>query len=110
MPTAALDMTPVRYSGWHQKGQARPDPIIRLFAFYLQIATKREPTSGLEPLTCSLRVIIRRCRGLHEVANPAYSKRFPFSGLLSVAPYCVPGGIRVVSGGRRLRVAGTYSL
>jgi hypothetical protein len=28
--------------------------------------------------------------------------RFLFSALLSVAPYCVPGGIRVVSGGRRL--------
>jgi hypothetical protein len=25
--------------------------------FYLQIGPKREPTSGLEPLTCSLRVI-----------------------------------------------------
>jgi hypothetical protein len=32
------------------------------------------------------------------VANAAYLEGFPFSTLLSVAPYCVPGGIRVVSG------------
>ena len=31
------------------------------------------------------------------VANPAFLEGFPFSGLLSVAPYCVPGGVRVVS-------------
>jgi hypothetical protein len=35
--------------------------------------------------------------GLHSLANPAYLKRFLCSGLLRVAPYCVPGGIRVVS-------------
>jgi hypothetical protein len=34
---------------------------------------------------------------LHSLANPAYLKRFLCSGLLRVAPYCVPGGIRVVS-------------
>jgi hypothetical protein len=34
---------------------------------------------------------------LQEVANPAYLSDFLFSGLLRVAPYCVPGGIRVVS-------------
>ena len=38
-----------------------------------------------------------RCRGLHEFANTAYVSRFLFSGLLRVAPYCVPDGIRVVS-------------
>ena len=32
-----------------------------------------------------------------EVANSVYLSRFPFSGLLSVAPYCALGGIRVVS-------------
>jgi hypothetical protein len=42
-------------------------------------------------------------------ANPAYLEGFPFSTLLRVAPYCVPGGIRVVSnrvrhsGGRKVR-------
>jgi hypothetical protein len=53
-----------------------------------------EPTSGLEPLTCSLRVCGHVLQG---IAIAAYLKGFPFSGLLSVAPYCVPGGIRVVS-------------
>jgi hypothetical protein len=57
----------------------------------------REPTSGLEPLTCSLRVIINRCRGLHRITNPAYLSRFLFSGLPGVARYCVTGGVRVVS-------------
>ena len=34
---------------------------------------------------------------MQRVANAAYSEGFPFSGLLSVAPYCVPGGVGVVS-------------
>jgi hypothetical protein len=34
---------------------------------------------------------------LQRLANPAYLSRFPFCALLGVAPYCVPGGIRVVS-------------
>jgi hypothetical protein len=41
------------------------------------------------------------CRGLPELANPAYLSGFVFSGLLRVAPYCAPGGVRVVS--NRLR-------
>src|SRR5918994_7727679 len=40
------------------------------------------------------------CRGLHELANPAYLSRYLFPGLPRVAPYCAPGGVRVVSGGR----------
>src|SRR5918995_114054 len=38
-----------------------------------------------------------RCRGLQGYANPAYLSRFTFCALLGVAPYCVPGGIRLVS-------------
>ena len=34
---------------------------------------------------------------MQEIANAAYLQGFPFSCLLRVAPYCVPGGIRVVS-------------
>jgi hypothetical protein len=34
---------------------------------------------------------------LQGFANPPYLCCFLFSGLLRVAPYCVPGGIRVVS-------------
>jgi hypothetical protein len=38
-----------------------------------------------------------RCRGLHRLANPLYLKGFLFPALPSVAPYCVPGGVKVVS-------------
>jgi hypothetical protein len=42
-------------------------------------------------------------RGVAEVstglASPGYPSWFPFSALLRVAPYCVLGGIRVVSNG-----------
>jgi hypothetical protein len=34
---------------------------------------------------------------LQGFANHAYLSRFLFSALLGVAPYCVRGGIRVVS-------------
>jgi hypothetical protein len=64
----------------------------------------REPTSGLEPLTpAHYECAVRRCRGVHGFANAAYLSRFLFSALLRVAPYCVPGGIRVVSKGRGYR-------
>jgi hypothetical protein len=46
--------------------QARLDAAKRPFSssqFLLQIERKREPTSGLEPLTCSLRVIIHALLG-----------------------------------------------
>src|SRR5215210_1311502 len=45
-----------------------------------------------------------RCRGLQRLANPPYLGRFVISGLLSVALYCIPGGVRVVS------IAPLYSL
>jgi hypothetical protein len=38
-----------------------------------------------------------RCRGVQGLANLPFLGRFLCSALLSVAPYCVPGGIRVVS-------------
>jgi hypothetical protein len=37
------------------------------------------------------------CRGLHGLANLAFLSLFLFSGLPRVAPYCVPGGVRMVS-------------
>ena len=37
------------------------------------------------------------CRGVHSLANPAFLGCFLFSGLPCVAPYFVPGGVRVVS-------------
>jgi len=47
---------------------------------------------------------------LQEVAKPAYLGGFLCSGLLRVAPYCVPGGVRVVSNERGLRVADPLAL
>jgi hypothetical protein len=46
-----------------------------------------------------------RCRGLLGVANAAYLRGFLVSALPSVAPYCVPGGVRVVSKGYGLHIA-----
>ena len=37
------------------------------------------------------------CRRLQGAAKPAFLSRFLFCGLPSVAPYCAPGGIRLVS-------------
>jgi hypothetical protein len=37
------------------------------------------------------------CSGVQGIANAAYLGGFLCSGLLRVAPYCVPSGIRVVS-------------
>src|ERR687897_361992 len=48
-----------------------------------------------------------RCWGLHRLANPAFLSRFLCSVLPSVAPYCVPSGIRVVSKWPFLRLART---
>jgi hypothetical protein len=42
---------------------------------------------------------------LPRVANTAYLEGFPFPALPSVAPYCAPGGIRVVSENRGLGAA-----
>jgi hypothetical protein len=38
-----------------------------------------------------------RCRGLHGLGKRAYLGCFLFPRLPRVAPYCVPGGVRVVS-------------
>src|SRR5215216_2127438 len=39
------------------------------------------------------------CRGLHELANTAFLRRFLVSGLHAIAPYRARGGVRVVSAG-----------
>ena len=38
-----------------------------------------------------------RCTGLHKVAISPYLSQFQFSAFPCVAPYCVLGGVRVVS-------------
>ncbi len=42
-------------------------------------------------------MIIIRCQALHTIADPLYLSRFLFSALPRVAPYCLPGGVKVVS-------------
>jgi hypothetical protein len=63
------------------------------------IIKSRRADSNRLPLL-QLRVINR---GLPRVAIPAYLSDFLFSGLHCVAPYCAPGGIRVVSKGQGYR-------
>ncbi len=58
-----------------------------------------EPTSGLEPLTCSLRVIGQALQGCAQPCKSPIPKRRSLLGVVRVAPYCAPGGVRVVSGG-----------
>ena len=52
---------------------------------FLQIAAKREPTSGLESLTCSLRVITQALQGFAEGCKYPLSKGIP---LLCLAEGC----------------------
>ena len=40
---------------------------------------------------------MRRCSGLHGVADPVYLSHFLSSALPSVAPYCAPSGVRAVA-------------
>jgi hypothetical protein len=55
------------------------------FTSYLQIAENKAPTSGLEPLTCSLRVITQVLQEFAGVCKSRISK--PVS-LLSFAGCC----------------------
>ena len=66
-------------------------------------AYSREPTSGLEPLTCSSRVIRQALQVLHRLTNTAYLSLVPCYALPRVASYCAPGGVRVVSTMSRIR-------
>jgi hypothetical protein len=67
---------------------------------------KGEPTSGLEPLSCSLRVITQALQGFARDCKCRISRGLSLLRLMRVAPYCVPGGVRVVSEVRGLHVAG----
>jgi hypothetical protein len=61
---------------------------------WCQCTEYREPTSGLEPLSCSLRVIIQALQGFARACRYRMPKLLSF---LSLTPYCDPGGVRVVS-------------
>src|SRR5919107_6359153 len=56
--------------------------------------------ASMKFITLSIVVaVIQVLQGLAGVCNPAYSSWLLFCALPCVAPYCVPGGIRVVSMG-----------
>jgi hypothetical protein len=71
----------------------------RLSTFFLQIereqrADERTRTADLEShYECA----VRGCWALQEIANSAFLGGFLYSGLLCISPYCVRGGVRVVS-------------
>jgi hypothetical protein len=57
----------------------------------------KEPTSGLEPLTCSLRVRKRKLLSITDGCETCILSRFLFSRLPCVAGCCASGSVRVVS-------------
>jgi hypothetical protein len=82
----------------YSSSDSMPEPWC-VYAFYLQHSEKRRAEERTRTADLiSLRVISRVLQGLHRLANPTYLGGFFFSALPSVAPYCVPGGVRVVSG------------
>jgi hypothetical protein len=87
-----------RELGCRSKGSARVPGLFFRSVFYLQIETKgradeRTRTADL----ISLRVISQALQGLARTCKSPILSGFLFSSLPWVAPYCVPGGIRVVS-------------
>jgi hypothetical protein len=97
-------------TGWHQVGIKGDRASTLPFSYvdrFLQANPKkmREPTSGLEPLSCSLRVIHQPLQGVAGACKSRIFRGLLCSGLLSVAPYCAPGGVRVVSKDKGLRIA-----
>jgi hypothetical protein len=63
----------------------------------LQVKKRADERTRTAFLISSYECAVMCCRGVQGIANAAYLEGFPFPALLSVAPYCVPGGIRVVS-------------
>jgi hypothetical protein len=61
---------------------------------------KREPTSGLEPLTpAHYECAVRRCWALHRIANHAYVSGSLSSLLPTIAGYCVRVRVKLGSSG-----------
>src|SRR5215218_8635655 len=91
-----------RLTGCSTVAVKRGSTALPYLTFYLQNSTfwradERTRTTDL----ISLRVITQALQGCAGGCKSRISKGVPFSALLRVAPYCVPGGIRVVSGARR---------
>jgi hypothetical protein len=58
---------------------------IECILFLRLLQAKREPTSGLEPLTCSLRVITQALQGVAQLCKSRIPKPVSF---LRFAPCC----------------------
>jgi hypothetical protein len=71
-------------SDWCQRVES-VTPFLMSFTSYLQIAENKDPTSGLEPLTCSLRVCGQSLQGVARACKSRINKRFFFP---SFARYC----------------------
>jgi hypothetical protein len=66
----------------------------RQLSHSLYMPSNTEPTSGLEPLTCSLRMITYALQGCAQGCKCCISRGVSF---LRLAECCARGGIRVVS-------------
>jgi hypothetical protein len=72
--------------------------------FYWFCRKKRADERTRTAYPCSsYECAVRRCRGLQGLAKPAFLSSSLCTGLLDVAPYCAPGGVRVVSYRIRLK-------
>src|SRR5215218_4901125 len=70
----------------------------RGLSLFTSFAGKKESRrADSNRFTAHYECAVRRCRDLQGIANAAYLEGFLFPGLLRVAPYCVPGGLRLVS-------------
>src|ERR687889_961779 len=74
-----------RLAGCSKLAPALAPRLLCIAKFYLQISTFVEPTSGLEPLSCSLRVIHQVLQGVARGCKSRISKGY---SLLRVAPRC----------------------
>src|SRR5918995_3888911 len=105
MPTikeVACCLEPLVLAQLRKRGVKSPRYSIAGFAF------STSPTSECEEVRADERTrtaypcssyecAVRRCRSSPGVAMPAFLSGLLCSGLPRVAPYCVPGGVRVVS-------------
>src|ERR671921_2143857 len=75
-----------RLAGCSKLAPALAPRLLCIAKFYLQISTFVEPTSGLEPLTCSLRVIHQVLQGCARDCKSRINKPVSF---LSFAKCCI---------------------
>jgi hypothetical protein len=70
---------------------------------------RREPTSGLEPLTCSLRVCGQWLLSVAGSCKSRMGNELPAPVLSTIAGHCVRVRVKLGSASRRLRGAGSFA-